>query len=60
MATFSEGQKWTNPDGLSMNIISIKNGWVHYLTEQNEFGKETEIHMKEWLELGAIELSPNN
>ncbi len=54
MMTFREGQRWENPEGLCMNICAVKDGYVHFLTDEGEFGKETIAHMEEWLKLGAI------
>lgn len=51
---FEENQRWENPDGLCMTICSVKDGYVHYLTDQGNFGKETIQHMKEWLENETI------
>ena len=51
---FKEGQRWENPDGLCMNICAVKDGYVHYLTDEGQFGKETIVHMTDWLNNGAI------
>ena len=53
--TFKEGQSWMNPEGLTMSIVRISNGWIHYQTADNEFGKSTVKSMQDWLEMGAIE-----
>lgn len=44
-----------NPEGLTMSIVRISNGWVHYQTADNEFGKSTVKRMQDWLDMGAIE-----
>lgn len=55
MSEFQEGQRWQNPDGLCMNIVKVTDTYIHYLTDQQEFGRQTVQHMAEWLEMGAIQ-----
>lgn len=51
---FKEGQRWENPDGLCMCITVVKNGYVHYLTDEQEMGKQTIHQMRDWKTNGAI------